>query len=174
MVWHGAFETIPLADASFDLVVSATAFHWVDPASYPKLARVLRPHGSAALFWNRHSAGAVDGGFVDRVQPVYREHAPELYGTGKGLPTADELPDETAALAATGLFEDFTVRRYPWVARYDAASYVNLLETYSDHHALPLERRQRLYDGLASIINGEFGGEIAKQYLATLYVAYRR
>lgn len=173
-VRHGAFETIPLADASFDLVVSATAFHWVDPASYPKLARVLRPHGAVALFWNRHIAGVVDGGFFDRVQPVYRKHAPELYGTGKGLPTADELPDESATLAASSLFEDFTVRRYPWVARYDAASYVNLLETYSEHHALPLGRRQRLYDEIASIVEGEFGGQIAKQYLAVLYVAHRR
>ncbi len=170
----GAFETEPLLEAAFDLVISATAFHWVVPTSYPKLARVLRPQGTIALFWNKHIASEVDGGFFDCVQEVYRQHAPELYGEGKGLPTTDELPDESASLAATGLFGDFTVRQYPWVAHYDAASYVNLLNTYSDHRTLPANRRQRLYAGITAIINGAFGGQIAKQYLTVLYVAHRR
>lgn len=170
----GAFETEPLSDAAYDLVISATAFHWVAPASYPKLAQVLRPNGAIAIFSNEHIADAVDGGFFDRVQPVYRQHAPELYGEGKEPPTADELPNRSAALAATGLFGAFTVRRYPWVERYDAAGYVSLLNTYSDHLSLPPGRRQRLHEGIAAMIDDEFGGEIAKQHLAVLYVAHLR
>jgi SAM-dependent methyltransferase len=174
-VRHGAFEALPLADASFDLVISATAFHWIDPATgYPKLARVLRPGGSVALFWNKHIAGAADGGFFEAVQPVYREYAPVLYGEGNGLPTADELPDESARLAATGLFEAFTVRRYPWVGRYCTAAYLNLLDTYSDHRALPAEQRQRLHEGIAALLDGRYGGQVAIQYLTVLYVAHRR
>ncbi len=107
----------------------------------------------------------VDGGFFDRVQEVYREHAPEFTEDWTGLPTADELPDRSAALADTGLFGDFTVRQYPWVAYYDTASYVNLLNTYSDHRTLPADRRQRLFEGITTIIDNEFGGQIAKQYL---------
>ena len=170
----GAFETEPLPEAAFDLVVSATAFHWVAPESYPKLARVLRPGGAIALCWNEHIAGAIDGGFFDRVQAIYRQHAPAFTEDWKGLPTADELPNRSAILADTGLFGDFTICRYPWVAHYDAASYVDQLNTYSDHLALPADRRQRLYDGIAHMIDGEFGGEIAKQYLAILYVAHLR
>lgn len=170
----GAFETEPLPEAAFDLVVSATAFHWVAPESYPKLARVLRPRGAVALFWNKHIAGAVDGGFFDRIQTLYQQDAPEFTEDWKGLPSADELPDESAALSDTGLFGKFTVRRYPWVARYNAVDYVNQLGTYSDHLALPADRRQRLHDGIARMIDDEFGGEIAKQYLAVLYVAHLR
>ena len=33
----------------------------------------------------------------------------------------------------TGLFDEVTVRKYPWEAEYDAASYVRLLSTYSGH-----------------------------------------
>jgi SAM-dependent methyltransferase len=167
----GAFEAESLPEAAFDLVVSATAFHWVAPESYPKLARVLRPEGAIALFWNKHIAGAVDGGFFDRIQPIYREHVPEFAGDWKGLPSADEVSDESAALAATGLFGPFTVKRYPWVAHYGAERYVNLLNTYSDFLALPADRRQRAYDDIARVIDGEFGGQIAMQYLAILYVA---
>ncbi len=170
----GAFETEPLPEAAYDLIVSATAFHWVDPASYPKLARVLRPNGAVALFWNEHIACAVDGGFFDRIQPIYRQHAPEFTEDWKGLPTADELPHRSAALTDTELFGDFTVRRYPWAARYDAASYLRLINTYSNHLALPSNRRQRLYEGIRTMIDNEFGGEIAKQYLTVLYVAHLR
>jgi hypothetical protein len=99
---------------------------------------------------------------------------PEFAGDWKGLPSADELPDETATLAATGLFSAFTVRRYPWVAHYDAMAYLNQLATYSDHLALPADRRQRAYDDIAGVIDSEFGGEIAKQYIAVLYVAHLR
>jgi SAM-dependent methyltransferase len=170
-VLSGTFETAPLADATYDLVISAT--HWVDPASYPKLARVLRPQGAIALFWNKHIASDVDGGFFDRAQAAYRQHAPGFVRE-EGIPTAETLPDESAALAATGLFGDFTVRRYPWVERYDTASYLRLLDTYSNYRALPPEQRQRLYGGIAAILDSQFGGQIAKQYLTVLYIAHCR
>ena len=169
----GAFETEPLPTAAYDLIISATAFHWVAPEDYPKLARVLRPGGAVALFWNRHIVGDVDGGFFDRAQAIYRQYAPELIRT-EGLPTAETLPDESAALAITGLFGAFTVRRYPWVARYDATNYLNLLNTYSEHLALPAERRDHLYAGIRALIDSEYGGEIAKQYQTLLYVAHVR
>lgn len=169
----GAFETEPLPDAAYDLVISATAFHWVAPESYPKLARVLRPNGAVALFWNRRIVGEVDGGFFDRAQAIYRQYAPELIRV-EGLPTAETLPNESAGLAATGLFGAFTARRYPWVARYDATSYLNLLNTYSEHLALPANRRDHLYAGIRALIDDEYGGEIAKQYLAALYLAHVR
>ena len=167
----GAFETFPLADAAFDLAISATAFHWVDPASYPKLARILRPGGAVALCWNKHIVEE-DGGFFDRVQPLYQRHAPELLAKGK--PTVATLPDEIADLAATELFGDFTVRRYPWVTHYDSASYLRLLDTFPEHYTLPDERRQRFYESIAALIDGEFGGQIAREHLTVLCVAHRR
>jgi SAM-dependent methyltransferase len=170
----GPFESMPLDEQSFDLAISATAFHWIEAASYPKLARLLRPGGSVALFWNKHIASAVDGGFFERVQSVYRTHAPELYGEGKGLPAIEELRDETANLAATGLFGDFTVRQYPWTKPYGSEAYINLIDTYSDHRMLPRTRRQRLYDGITAMIENFYGGRITVQYLTILYIAHRR
>src|SRR5580700_6029041 len=46
------FERAPLPQHSFDLAVAATSFHWVDQAAgLPKLGRVIRPGGWAALWW---------------------------------------------------------------------------------------------------------------------------
>lgn len=49
----GAFEQLTLPDGAFDLIISAQAFHWIDPAvGVPKAARLLAPQGVLALFWN--------------------------------------------------------------------------------------------------------------------------
>ena len=54
-VFASSFEKWPLEQEAFDLVVSATAFHWVDPAiRYRKSAQALRPAGSLALLCNAH------------------------------------------------------------------------------------------------------------------------
>jgi ubiquinone/menaquinone biosynthesis C-methylase UbiE len=49
-----SFEDFSAAGESFDLVVSAAAFHWIDPAvRYEKSARLLRPGGWLAVLDNQ-------------------------------------------------------------------------------------------------------------------------
>ncbi len=47
-------EATTLPDASVDLVAAGQAFHWFDLArARVEFARILRPGGAVALFWNR-------------------------------------------------------------------------------------------------------------------------
>ena len=49
----GSAEEIPLTDGSVDAVVAGQAYHWFDrDRAHPELARVLRPEGVFAAFWN--------------------------------------------------------------------------------------------------------------------------
>ncbi|MEQ1785890.1 MAG: class I SAM-dependent methyltransferase [Acidimicrobiales bacterium] len=49
----GTAESIPLPDASVDVVTVAQAFHWFDAdAALTEIARVLVPGGGLALLWN--------------------------------------------------------------------------------------------------------------------------
>jgi SAM-dependent methyltransferase len=50
----GVAEALPVRDASFDLVVCASAFHWFDHNdALPEIHRVLRPEGRLGIVWNR-------------------------------------------------------------------------------------------------------------------------
>jgi SAM-dependent methyltransferase len=52
-VQAGVAEALPAADASCDVVIAASAWHWVDEArAVPEVARVLRPGGRLALVWS--------------------------------------------------------------------------------------------------------------------------
>jgi SAM-dependent methyltransferase len=52
-VMAGAAERIPADDHSFDAVLVAQAWHWVDARlAVPEVARVLRPGGWLGLAWN--------------------------------------------------------------------------------------------------------------------------
>jgi SAM-dependent methyltransferase len=49
----GVAEELPVENSSCDVVVAASAWHWVDEArAVPEVARVLRPGGRLALVWS--------------------------------------------------------------------------------------------------------------------------
>lgn len=171
------FEDVPLPEAAFDLAISATAFHWLDPTvAYPKVARALRPGATIALFWNEHVFSDASGGFFETAQEVYERETPEIVKPDdhKGLPQPHELPDRAAEIEASGLFGGVIRRDYRWDEPYDAEGYLRVLSTYSGHMALDPTSRERLFRGLRELIEGEHNGRIVKGYATTLYVARRK
>ena len=91
------FEDLAMADASFDLVISSAAFHWIDPEiAFTKSARLLRPGGWLALL------GTVEQ-YDDPVGAALRA----LWAAGNDTGGAwDRRPSDPEAFAATGLFRD--------------------------------------------------------------------
>ena len=164
--WHGE-------QAAYDLVTSATAFHWIDPAvRYRKAAAMLRLNGTLALFWHEHVHTNHDRGFFVQVQAFYERLGPEWADPDFRLPHPDELATpEKHAIESSGLFGPVTVRRYVWEQQYDAESYIRVLNTYSDHRAMPVEQREWLFGSIRQFINEEFGGQIIKGYTTMLYLA---
>jgi hypothetical protein len=80
---------------------------------------------------------------------------------------------EKDEIDATGLFGEVAIRRYQWDLEYDAASYIDVLNTYSNHRALPGDKREQLFHDITELIDTKYGGRITKGYLTQLYVARR-
>lgn len=80
-------EATTLPDASVDLVAAGTAFHWFDRArARAEFARILRPRGRVALFWNTRS---LDSAFMRELEAVLRAHIP-AYAASNARERADE------------------------------------------------------------------------------------
>jgi SAM-dependent methyltransferase len=81
-----AFEDWPLPPEPFDVVVAATAFHWVDPAvRVARAADALRPVGALAVIATHHVAGG-DQGFFAEVQDCYLRWSRRPRRRGCGCP----------------------------------------------------------------------------------------
>jgi SAM-dependent methyltransferase len=173
----GPFEEWRPREAAFDLVVSATAFHWLDPeVVYFRTADALEEGGSLALFWNVHVHTDADGGFFEQVQRIYERETPEIVGPEdyKGPPQPEKVPSRTPEIENSGLFEVEVTRNYRWDETYDMAGYLRVLNTYSGHRNLSNHDRERLFYGIADLADHRFGGRITKGYLTTLYIARKR
>jgi SAM-dependent methyltransferase len=167
-----AFEDWPLPDEPFDVVFSATAFHWIDPAvRVSKSADALRPGGVLATVSTEHIAGGSKEFWV-AAQDCYERFDP---ATPPGLrqQPASEIPQDDRELVSSGRFGPATFHRYEWDASYTTAEYLDLLLTYSGHRALPAGQRSGLLNCITRLIDEDNGGRIVKRYLTELRLAQR-
>jgi SAM-dependent methyltransferase len=167
------FEEWQLPDEPFDTVLSATAFHWLDPATrVRKTAEALRVGGILATIDTHHAAGGTTDFFID-VQECYERWDPST-PPGLRLPYANEIPHNVAELERSDRFEPPSFRRYEWDVAYSTTEYLDLLMTYSGHIALDAAARGGVLQCVARLIDSRYGGRITKRYLAELRVARRR
>ena len=161
-VIRSSFEDAPLSISAYDAVVSATAYHWVQPpARLEKPVAILKPHGRLAIIDTNQVASPVDQGYFERVQPIYEKHGQA--GGHRQLPTADDVvPDVYDELAASSHYDDVRFFRYPWDQRYSSREYADLLRSYSGSQSMPEEQREALIHELCAVIDHEYGGHITR------------
>lgn len=166
------FETWPLPAEPFDAVVSATAFHWIDPeVRMAKAADALRPGGALAVVATQHVAGGTESFFAE-VQDCYERFDPSA-PPGLRLPAAHDVDssDHAHEVARSGRFGPVAFRRYAWDLTYTTAEYLAVLRTYSGHRALSPKAREGLLECIAGLIDRRYGGRVTKRYLTELRVA---
>ena len=166
------FEQWRGEQGSFDLVLAATSWHWLDPeTACARAADCLRPGGVLAVVATEHVLPDGEG------DPFFRavEQDYDAVGMGDGLggpasPEAVPAPD-AAAMAASGLFAPAVVSRYVWSRSYTAEEYLALLSSYSGHIAASPATRQQLFEAVRRRIEARPGGRVRKHYLTMLQTA---
>jgi ubiquinone/menaquinone biosynthesis C-methylase UbiE len=167
-----AFEDWPAEPNALDLVISASAFHWVPPEiGYPKVASVLKPGGAFAILRNEHPRPFT--GFHEAVHEVYQRCAPELAETAEKKHRGTSRQEVEDSLRQTGAFGEVTMSQYPWSRQFTADRYLRLLDTYSNHYTLEPEKKRCLYEGIRALIE-QFGGTITRPWLSVLYLARKK
>ena len=165
------FEAWPGADGTFDLVISAQAFHWVDPAvRYRKAAAALRPRGAFALIRNEQFAvepslrAELDGAYA-RFFPAAADDGPRDVETRRR-----DAHDE---IERSGHFGPVHSRVFPWTQRYTTRQYLDFLRTHSNHALLDTRSRQLLFEAVAAAIE-RHGGILELPYASMALIAFRK
>ncbi len=168
------FEDWQLPSGQFDLVMSATAFHWIDPSiRWQKSAAALRSGGHLALFRYKHVAGG-DRAFFEQYQRCFQLYVPDTDPNFKLPEIADYQPEHVAELEASELFYPPEIRTYVSEETYTREEYLKLLSTYSQHLTLDQSARRQLLECIGSLIDENFGGQIRQCCLNELIVACKR
>jgi SAM-dependent methyltransferase len=177
------FETTPFErwddrDRRFDAVVSASAWHWVDPdVGWRRAHDVLRPGGWIALLGNVVVRRPDDIEVYAKTADLHQHFCPDD-------PDWEHPPLEHDALDTSSGWGDVTdpgplfgptvVRWYPSVQTFDGKGFADLLRTLSAYRKLPAEVREPLLDAIAERIRTRMGDVAIRRYLGVLRMASRR
>lgn len=174
-VFCSPFETWqPPMGMCFDLVVAATAWHWIDPeVRYQRAWDLLRQDGHLAFWGAMHVLPRGGDPFFAELQSVYDEIG-EGVPAGTPDPRPGELPDASGEINGTGLFEVVLIRQFDWEIGYDADAYLRLLDTFSGHIAMDAGKRQHLYGEIRRRLSLRPDGLLRRHWGAVLHVARRK
>ncbi|MDA0302637.1 MAG: class I SAM-dependent methyltransferase [Chloroflexi bacterium] len=172
-VANARFEDAPLAEGAWDLVVSATAYHWVTPeARMTKPHALLVPGGLFAIIDTVQIASPVDRGYFERSHPIYMRYWPEQGPYRSG--SAEDADHPLAAeMRESPLFEDVRIQRWRWDEVYTVERYEDLVRSYSNTNDLPPDVRERFIADIRAMVAEEDGGMVIRPRVAVLITGRR-
>lgn len=181
-VIRGPFEHSTVDEASFDLVVAATSFHWVVPndEALVRSADALRPGGWLALWWNVFGDHERPDPFYDAVEALLRRIEPALADRPEAgspgplpVPYALDVAARVGELDRSGRFGPVRHKRFVWSQHHSTEDVRAQFASFSPWLALPSGRREVALDALARLVDDEFGGIVERLYVTPIYLAQR-
>jgi SAM-dependent methyltransferase len=163
------FEDYAPPPGAFDLVASAQAWHWVDPAlAFQKAAAALGEGGWLAIFG--HVPSPPPEPFATPFRAAFERHAPGAWGSRPPQAWYRTTGPVAGLIAGSGLFATPIHRAYRWTWLQDAQTLGAYLRTDSSYHVLPEPERFALFDELARAVE-DLGEPLPAPWETHLYVA---
>jgi SAM-dependent methyltransferase len=174
------FEAWDAAGRTFDAVIAATAWHWVDPvAGAAKAAQVLRPGGRFATFWNASEAPpAVSEAFAVAYRRVMPDSPFALQPPSAGQPRSaidgyrTMMTKAADGMREVGGFSDPEQWRFDWEQHYSRGEWLDQLPTTGLLTRLPQEKLTEVLEGVGAAIDG-IGGSFTMRWATVVVTATR-
>jgi hypothetical protein len=166
------FEEAVLQEASFDLGLSATAFHWLtEDIALTKVAKLLRQGGWWAMVWNVFGDSHRSDPFHEVTKNLLKGPLSPSEGNGE-IPFALDAEARVAALERTHAFDSVEHRTSAWPLILNADQTVALYATYSNINIR--SDREAVLTELRRVACDEFNGCVTRNMVTSLYIARRR
>jgi len=160
-----SFEDLAAADASFDLVISSAAFHWIDPeVAFSKSARLLRPGGWLALLGTEEQ---YDQPLGAALESLWVRHV----DTGGAW---QRRPSDPEAVAATGLFGTPAWLTDSQRTVLPAADVIALESTRATFLSWPHDTQRRFTEDLGLLLDPQTAVHLTRRTAVTMAPVARR
>ena len=161
---------MPIRSASADLVTFAQSWHWFDHrVAAAEVARVLKPGGLWAAWWNRAMAGGER--WFEEYQQLVSSSCPAYMW--QHLRDDQLAPDWTSqTVRAQAVIEPTGPVIVQWTRQVSVADWITDDRSKSYFIELPPSTRQSVLDEVAAIIASRFpDGQMTVPYTTTLLLA---
>lgn len=156
----GTFEAWDPVDRSFDVVLFAQSFHWVEPAGAARKAwDLLRPGGVLALCWNRFTEIDPPRERISEVDERHLASVPSARPSERREESVDNLLQEVGFTVVRRTFQEDV--------RLTGDAWLELLFTYSRYLVLDETTRAQVRAELAALV-GPDGVHIENDALLVL------
>lgn len=170
---QSAFEDFPIPDERFDLIVSATAFHWLDPSvRFEKSAALLKAGGHLAVINNVSLYQQHKGAIRQQLDEIYERVIPRK-NAAQYVSLASKRGGLKQEFQNCPWLEEFKSFSFPYTHQLSAADYIRLLNTFSYQHNLPPDVKHQLFEEIESAVRAD-GDQIALPYEAVLMLGTKR
>ena len=154
------FESVQLDENAYDLIYSASAFHWIpQETGLPKVYRLLKSGGVFAWFSIQPTPSQEHFHIHEALQKVYDEysrffgeHKPQLDPQIRQKQVEKKRMERFNALRQYA-FVDVNDELYCGSRTFNAKDYTTLISTFSDHKAMPDESRIPFLKEIADTID---------------------
>ena len=168
------FEDWEPAGRTFDTVIAAQAWHWVDPvAGAARAATVLRPGGRLAAFWN---AFQPPDGLRAEFAAVYTRVLPGFpvpWARATGTELYASVASRTAeGMRAAGLLGEPEQWQFPWERPYTRDEFLDQMQTSGFQGRTAPATMSDLLAGVGAAIDAA-GGSFVMGYTTVAVTAAR-
>ncbi|MBE5940534.1 MAG: methyltransferase domain-containing protein [Lachnospiraceae bacterium] len=156
----GKFEDVEFAENSFDLVFSASAFHWIpEKIGYEKVYAMLKNGGVFARFANHPYRDKGNTALSMEIDDIYDEYYNKFYNKKRETicEYTEKQAKDRAMIANKYGFTDIDYELFHRERVFTAKEYIELLGTYSDHIAIEETIRTKFFGAIEKAINHHSG-----------------
>lgn len=151
----------------FDLIYCATAFHWLPENALDKCKSILKDNGTIALFWNHPYPNRMDDESNRINREIYSKYRPN---DKEQIEFTEKDCDKKISQLKLFGYKNIECKLYHGVRTLTSNEYIRLLNTYSDHIAMPNEIKKQFDNDMKNSLD-KIGGTINIYDTIDLYLA---
>jgi SAM-dependent methyltransferase len=157
---HSTFEDFQ-TDCVFDLVISAQAFHWLDPnLASGRMKQLLQSSGHVMLFW--HMQDVIPTSPQAILYQLGLKHFDSFPLMNPPEYSLEFLDSMVQILCKDDKIGDVQVSEYPWVQAYDKSMFVSLFHSWSKYVMLPDLTKERIDNELDQYLDSLTGDPVIR------------